>query len=160
MGITHMVHQTGNNIVVGGEIDGRTLSTWLSKGKPVEGEVYLVSTSNSEETLIASTEASVQAQLWSATAVDPGTVGGLTGSSAQALQSQLGTFTSLWLNSESASIADAHGLVTQHCPSAASTAYIAIGPEKQLFSSQPASAIQRFNTSSMLQLLTPHWRLT
>ena len=116
MGITHMVHQTGNNIVVGGEIDGRTLSAWLSKGKPMEGEVYLVSTSNSEETLIASTETSVQAQLWSATAVDPGTVGGLTGSSAQTLQSTLGTFTSLWLNSESASIADAHGLVTQRCP--------------------------------------------
>ena len=100
MGIVHMVHQTSDNVVVGGEMDGRTLSEWLSKGKPVEGEIYVVSTSNSEETLVSSTEASAQAQLQSLFAVDPGSVGGLTGSSAQTLQSQLGTFTSLWSKSE------------------------------------------------------------
>ena len=153
MGITHMVHQTGNNIVVGGEVDGRTLSALLSKGKTSEGEVYVVSTSNAGETLLASTEATAQAQLLSSSAVDPGTVGGLTGSSAQTLQSQLGTFTSLWSNSESVSTAEMHGLVSQRCPSSTSAAYIAISSEKQLFSSQPSSAIQRYNTSSTLQMI-------
>ena len=127
MGIVHMVHQTSDNIVVGGEMDGRTLSTLLVEGKPAQGEIYVVSTSNSQETLISSTEASAQAQLLSSSAVDPGSVGGLTGSSAQTLQSQLGTFASLWSNSESVSMADSHGLVSQRCPSSASNAYVAIG---------------------------------
>ena len=152
MGIVHMVHQTSDNIVVGGEMDGRTLSTLLVEGKPAEGEIYVVSTSNSQETLISSTEASAQAQLLSSSAVDPGSVGGLTGSSAQTLQSQLGTFASLWSHSESVSMADSHGLVSQRCPSSASNAYVAIGSQQQLFSSQSPAAVQRFNTTSTLQL--------
>ena len=127
MGIRHMVHETTNAIVVGGEMDGRTLSDWLTKGKPVEGEIYVVATSSSQETLVASTEASAQAQLRSASNVDPGSVGGLTGSSAQMLQSQLGAFASLWLHSETVTMADSHGLVSQRCPSSAATAYVAIG---------------------------------
>ena len=163
MGITHMVHQTGNNIVVGGELDGRTLSAWLNRGKPVKGEVYVVSTSNSGETLLASSEASAQAQLLSSSAVDPGTVGGLTASSAQTLQSQLGTFTSLWSNSESVSTAEMHGLVSQRCPSSTSAAYIAIGCRKARqtgftiapdFEKEQSISLQRLPTaSSDLQLL-------
>ena len=163
MGITHMVHQTGNNIVVGGELDGRTLSALMSKGKTSEGEVYVVSTSNSVETLLASSEASAQAHLLSTSAVDPGTVGGLTGSSAQTLQSQLGTFTSLWSNSDSVSTAEMHGLVSQRCPSSTSAAYIAIGCRKarqtgftiapDLEKEQSISLQRLSTTSSDLQLL-------
>ena len=153
MGIIHMVHQTSDNVVVGGEMDGRTLSNVLAEGKPVEGEIYVVSTSNSEETLVSSTEASAQAQLQSLLAVDPGSVGGLTGSSAQTLQSQLGTFTSLWSKSESVSMADSHGLVSQRCPSEASVAYVAVGSEQEFVSTQTPASLQRFNTTSMLQLV-------
>ena len=154
MGIRHMVHETTNAIVVGGEMDGRTLSDWLTKGKPVEGEIYVVATSSSQETLVASTEASAQAQLRSASNVDPGSVGGLTGSSAQMLQSQLGAFASLWLHSETVTMADSHGLVSQRCPSSAATAYVAIASKQGLFSSQQPSALQRLNTTSnQLQLM-------
>ena len=127
IGIERMVHRATANVVVGGEMDGRTLSVELAKGKPEQGEAYLVSTSNSAQTLVASTESSVQAQLYSSSAVDPSSVGGLTGNSAQALESQLGTFASIWSSSESVSSAEAQGLVSQRCPSETSAAYIAIG---------------------------------
>ena len=163
MGLVHMVHQTENNIVVGGEMDGRTLSEWLSKGKPVAGEIYAVSTSNSQETLILSTEASAQAQLLSSSTVDPGSVGGLTGSSAQTLQMKLGTFTSLWSNSETVFMAEANGLVTQRCPSDTSAAYVAIGCKSarqagmsilDINNMEQAIALQRLTlTSSDLQLM-------
>ena len=127
IGIQHMMHQVANNIVVGGELDGRTLSAELNKGKPAQGEVYVISTSNSVETLVATTEASAQTQLLSASAVDPSSVGGLTAGSSIALKAELGAFSSIWLHSESVASAESHGLVSQRCPSDTSAAYIAIG---------------------------------
>ena len=153
MGFIHMVHQPGSGVVVGGEMDGRTLSEELAKGKPAHGEVYVVSTSNAQETLVASTEASAQSQLLSPSAVEAGSVGGLTGTSAQTLQSQLGTFTSVWSHSASVSMAEEHGLVSQRCPSNTSAAYIAIGPEKRAFTSQQTSSLQRLNNTDLQLLL-------
>ena len=159
MGVRYMVHESANNVVFGGELDGRTLSIALSKGKPEQGEIYIVSTSNLEETLVATTETSVQTQLYSSSAVDTGSVGGLTGSSAQTLQTQLGSFATLWSNSETVTLAESNGLVSQRCPSAPSDqvdsvrAFIVIDPQEKAFASQQPSAIQRFNTSSDLQLL-------
>ena len=147
IGILHMVHEPVNGIVFGGELDGRTLSNAMNKGKPVQGEIYVVSTSNSEETLVATTETSVQSQLYSSSAVDAGTVGGLTGSSAQTLRTQFGNFATIWSNSATVALAESSGLVSQRCPSASSdetiglAAYIAVGPEQNEFSSQAPSAV-------------------
>ena len=85
-----MVHATTKNVVFGGELDGRTLSQKLTAGKPLEGEIYVVSVDKSgAETLVAATEASVQSQLASSVVVDPASVGGLTGSSATSVEQSL-----------------------------------------------------------------------
>ena len=127
IGILHMVHESVNGIVFGGELDGRTLSIAMNDGKPVQGEIYVVSTSNSEETLVATTETSVQSQLYSSSAVDAGTVGGLTGSSAQTLRTQFGNFATIWSSSATVALAESSGLVSQRCPSTNTAAYIAVG---------------------------------
>ena len=149
IGIQHMMHQVTNNIVVGGELDGRTLSAELNKGKPAQGEVYVISTSNSVETLVATTEASAQSQLLSASAVDPSSVGGLTAGSSIALKAELGAFSSIWLHSESVASAESHGLVSQRCPSDTSAAYIALPLHKTMFASQPDASLQRFNSTTL-----------
>lgn len=153
MGILHMVHDSVRGMVFGGELDGRTLGSWLAKGKPVEGEIYVVSTSNAVETLIATTETAVQSQLYSTTIVDAGSVGGLTGSSAQALQTELRSFSTLWSHSATVAMAESQGFVEQRCQSSneSTAVYIAVAP--YTFSSQPASAIQRFHSLSHIQLL-------
>ena len=165
MGVTHMIHKVGNGVVVGGEMDGRTLSQWWLNGKPVQGEIYLVSTSNSEETLIASTEANTQLKLQNPSPVDPGSVGGLTGTSAKMVQSQLGSFGSVWSRSASVAVAQSHGLVSQHCPSSTTSAYIAIGCESaretsfgidlsSMWKDEPSISVQQLDTpSNELQLL-------
>ena len=171
IGILHMVHEPVNGIVFGGELDGRTLREWLNKGKPVQGEIYVVSTSNSEETLVATTETSVQSQLYSSSAVDAGTVGGLTGSSAQTLRTHFGNFATIWSSSATVALAESSGLVSQRCPSDQSAAYIAVGCDHARDSGFRADAagrvistmqntprqavsLQRFNTTvTGLQLL-------
>jgi len=155
IGIERMVHQATANVVLGGEMDGRTVGAELTKGKPEQGEAYLVSTSNSAQTLVASTESSVQAQLYSSSAVNPSSVGGLTGNSAQALESQLGTFGSIWSNSESVSSAEAQGLVSQRCPSETSAAYIALPGQESALVAQQQSSLQRLNTSSLQLVMVP-----
>ena len=153
IGLTYMVHESTSNAVFGGELDGRTLRSHLNKGKPVEGEIYVVATGSSGETLLTSTEASVQAQLNSTTAVDPASVGGLTGSSASTLQTTLNTFTNLWLRSTTVSMADTYGQVSSRCPSSTTAAYIALDNGKDLFSDQPSTSLQRYQTTDQSQLL-------
>ena len=153
IGLTYMVHESTSNAVFGGELDGRTLRSHLNKGKPVEGEIYVVATGSSGETLLTSTEASVQAQLNSTIAVDPASVGGLTGSSASTLQTTLNTFTNLWLRSTTVSMADTYGQVSSRCPSSTTAAYIALDNGKDLFSDQPSTSLQRYQTSDQSQLL-------
>ena len=153
IGLTYMVHESTSNAVFGGELDGRTLRLHLNKGKPVEGEIYVVATGSSGETLLTSTEASVQAQLNSTTAVDPASVGGLTGSSASILQTTLNTFTNLWLRSTTVSMADTYGQVSSRCPSSTTAAYIALDNGKDLFSDQPSTSLQRYQTTDQSQLL-------
>ena len=127
MGIIHMVHEAENDVVFGGELDGRTLRAWLLPGKPTLGEIYMVATSNLSETLVTSTETSIESKMFTSSTVDPSTVGGLTGSSANTLQSQLGSFTTLWSQSATVSMAESHGLVSHRCPALNTAAYIAIG---------------------------------
>jgi hypothetical protein len=159
MGILHMVHDSARGMVFGGELDGRTLGSWLAKGKPVEGEIYVVSTSNAVETLITTTETAVQSQLYSTTIVDAGSVGGLTGSSAQALQTELGSFSTLWSHSATVAMAESQGFVEQRCPSNTSKAFIAIGCDearetgfaldlRSIRDPQPAISLQRLETTA------------
>ena len=171
MGILHMVHDSARGMVFGGELDGRTLGSWLAKGKPVEGEIYVVSTSNAVETLIATTETAVQSQLYSTALVDAGSVGGLTGSSAQALQTELGSFSTLWSHSATVAMAESQGFVEQRCPSNTSTAFIAIGCDKaretgfaldlrSIRDPQPAISLQRLETTAAdLKLLLVSFRI-
>ena len=162
IGISHMVHETGSNVVFGGELDGRTLSNYLSQGKPVQGEIYIVSTSNSVETLVATTENSTRSQLYSSSAVDAGSVGGLTGSSALTLRDELGTFSTLWSGSATVAQAEINGFVSHRCPSNSSAAFIAVGcgyasADRFLqinIASQKALSLQRLDTTAAdLELL-------
>ena len=160
IGITYMVHEATSNAVFGGEMDGRTLSSRLNPGKATEGEIYVVSTTNSVETLLATTETSVQAQLQSNVTVDAESVGGLTGSSALELQSSLSSFSQLWSRSASVSMADSYGQVAQRCPSSSTAAYVAIadGGEwlssgSEWLSSRESVSLQRANTTGQLELL-------
>jgi hypothetical protein len=153
IGITYMVHDTTSNAVFGGEMDGRTLSALLNPGKAVEGEIYVVSTTDSVETLLATTETSAQASLASNVTVDATTVGGLTGSSASELQSTLSSFSQLWSRSASVSMAESYGQVAEHCPSSTTAAYIAVAAEDEYMSSRESISLQRFNSTGQLQLL-------
>ena len=154
IGITHMVHATTQNAVFGGELDGRTLSQKLAPGKPVQGEIYLVSVDDSgAETLVAATEASVQSQLASSVAVDPASVGGLTGSSAASVRQSLSSWSSVWSRSETVSMAESYGYVSQHCPSDSTGSYVAISAGDEYFSSKSATSLQRFDTTSSLRLM-------
>ena len=125
IGITHMVHEETSNTIFGGEMDGITIAQHLAQGKPVQGESYIVSTTNSVETLLASTEDSAQAQLQSVTDVDAGSVGGLTGASASTLRSKFGSFADVWSRSATLEIAESSGQLAKHC-AGSQTAYIAI----------------------------------
>ena len=140
IGITHMVHETSHNVVFGGEMDGRTLSNNLNHGKPVQGEIYVVSATTSLETLVAATESTIQSQLESTSAVGPSTVGNLVGSSASSLKSSFGSFFQMWARSASVPMADSHGQVATRCPSSTSPAYIALGASKSLYSSSKSAA--------------------
>ena len=154
IGIQYMLHETTHNAVFGGEMDGRTLSTYLSAGKPVHGEIYVVSASGSTATLVAATEASVQPQLQSTVAVDPSVVGGLTGSSASALVSRWSSFSNLWARSATVSVAASYGQVADRCPSSSTAAYIAIQADLGVLSDEsPSISLQRYNTTDQLQLL-------
>ena len=165
MGLTHMLRETSSSAVFGGELDGRTLSALLNKGKPVKGEVYVISTAQSTETLLTTTEASVLRALNSSSAVDVTAVGGLTGSSASSLKSVLSSFSDGWLQSESASAAESNGLVARRCPSNTTAAYIALGTWNTIFPlkatlegtatvpNKPHVSLQRFGSNSSLQLL-------
>ena len=125
IGITHMVHEETSNTIFGGEMDGITIAQHLAQGKPVQGESYIVSTTNSVETLLASTEDSAQAQLQSVTDVDAGSVGGLTGASASTLRSKFGSFADVWSRSATLEIAESSGQLAKRC-AGSQTAYIAI----------------------------------
>ena len=153
IGITHMVHETSHDVVFGGEMDGRTLSNILNHGKPVQGEIYVVSATESFETLVAATESTVQSQLKSASAVDPSTVGNLAGSSASSLKSSFGSFYQMWSRSATVSMADSYGQVAMRCPSSTSPAYIALGASNSLYSSSQPSSLQPFQTQTNLQLI-------
>ena len=153
IGITHMVHETSHNVVFGGEMDGRTLSNNLNHGKPVQGEIYVVSATASLETLVAATESTIQSQLESTSAVDPSTVGNLVGSSASSLKSSFGSFFQMWSRSASVPMADSHGQVATRCPSSTSPAYIALGASKSLYSSSQSASLQPFQTQTNLQLM-------
>ena len=147
IGITHMVHEKTLGAVFGGEMDGRTMSNELAKGKPVRGEIYLVSTANSVDTLVSTTEANAQPALQSAVPVDPASAGGLTSSSAESLISSFGSFRTQWDHSSSVAVADSYGQVAHRCPSDATGAYIAI--EDELLSSRkPSSSLQRLDTAN------------
>jgi hypothetical protein len=152
-----MVHATTQNAIFGGELDGRTLSQKLVAGKPVEGEIYVVSVDNAGvETLLAATEASVHSHLIRIR-VDPDSVGGLTGSSASSVEQSLGSWSSLWSRSESVLMAESYGYVSHRCPSNTTGSYVAIsGGNGYLsgdFSQKSATSLQRFNTFSGLQLV-------
>ena len=150
VGITHMLHEATLDAVFGAELDGRTLSIHLAKGKPVRGEIYVVSTTDSVDTLVASTEA--YDTLESSSNVDPASAGGLTGSSAASLQSSFGSFSTQWERSVSVSVAESYGQVAHRCPSDTSRAYIAIDDE--FLSSKPSSSLQRLEAgNTTLQLL-------
>ena len=153
IGITHMIHETSHNVVFGGEMDGRTLSNSLNHGKPVQGEIYVVSATESSATLVAATESTVQSQLESTFAVDPTIVGNLAGSSASSLESSFGSFFQMWSRSASVSMADSYGQVATRCPSSTSPAYIALGASNSLYSSVQTSSLQRFQTDTNLQLM-------
>ena len=153
IGITHMVHETSHNVVFGGEMDGRTLSNNLNHGKPVQGEIYVVSATASLETLVAATESTIQSQLESTSAVDPAAVGNLVGSSASSLKSSFGSFFQMWSRSASVPMADSHGQVATRCPSSTSPAYIAIAAGESWFSGKTSSSLQHFQTDTDLQLM-------
>ena len=137
-----------NSIVFGTELDGSTLSSYLSQAKPTLGETYIVSTGSSTTSLLASTETAVALQLQAATStVDPTSVGGLTGSSASSLQSDLNTFKNLWTRSETVAMAQQYGQVASTCPSSTTVAYMAIDPNYGVSASTPSSSIQRFVTT-------------
>ena len=146
IGITHMVHETSHNVVFGGEMDGRTLSNNLNHGKPVQGEIYVVSVTEASETLVAATESTVQSQLKSTSDVDPSTVENLAGSSASSLKSSFGSFYQMWSRSATVSMADSYGQVAMRCPSSTSPAYIAI-------TTGGMSSLQHFQTETELQLI-------
>ena len=141
MGITHMTHDPTLGVVFGAELDGRTLSNQLTKGKPTRGEMYLVYTGGSVDTLLATTEQQLQATLESAEPVDPASVGGLTGASAANLESSFGSFSTMYARSESVSMAESYGQVAQRCPSRTTNAYVAV--EDEFLSSHPSSSLQR-----------------
>ena len=166
IGITYMAHVITQNAVFGGELDGRTLGQKLAPGKPVQGEIYVVSVDSlGIKTLVASTEASVQPQLASSVAVNPDSVGGLTGSTATSIEQSLGSWSSLWAWSETVSMAESYGYVSQHCPSDSTGAYVAISAGSEYlssdFSSKSATSLQRLDTTTGLRLLlvclTPFW---
>ena len=153
IGITHMIHETSHNVVFGGEMDGRTLSNNLNHGKPVQGEIYVVSATESSETLVAATESTVQSQLQSTSAVDPSTVGNLAGASASSLELSFGSFFQMWSRSATVSMADSYGQVATRCPSSTSQAYIAVTAGNSWFSGRTSSSLQHFQTDTDLQLM-------
>lgn len=155
VGVTYMMRESTQNAVFGAELDGRTLRKRLNDGKPVKGEVYIVSSTDSTETLVTTTESSAQSQLQSSVMVNPSSVGGLTGSSASALQAAYSTFGLIWERSESVSLAERYGQVAFNCPSPMN-AYVstAATPEFQLLSDNPSVSLQRYNTTTTLQLLS------
>ena len=140
IGITHMRHEATQNAVFGGEMDGRTLSTNLQAGKPVEGEIYIVSTTGSVETLLTTTEVDASQHLRSTSVVDAASVGGLTGDSASILQSDRDSFTNLWTHSSTVEDAESRGYVSQRCPSATTNAYMSIEHVDHIFSRKPSIA--------------------
>jgi hypothetical protein len=148
-----MVHEQTLDVVFGGEMDGRTLSTSLTHGKPVQGEIYIVSATESQQTLVAATESAAQSQLQSATAVNPSTAGSLTAASASSLEASFGSFFQMWSRSATVSMADSYGQVAEFCPSSNTSAYVALGAGTALYSSSQPSAVQRFQTTSKLKLL-------
>ena len=147
MGIQYVERSNINQPAFGAQMAAALkMSTQLSKGKPVEGEVYVVSTTGSTTTLLSSTEANVALQLQAASSdVDPASAGGLTGLSASSLQSSLSTFDNLWSRSESIATATEHGQLAMRCPSSTTTAYIAIAPDPS--SSTPSTSLHRFDSS-------------
>ena len=153
IGITHMLHERTLDVVFGGEMDGRTLSTNLNHGKPVQGEIYVVSAAESSNTLVAATESTVESQLHSSLRVDPTSVGHLTGSSASSLELSFGSFSQMWSRSLNVPLADSYGQVAVRCPSSKSGAYVAIGAGDSVYSSIQSSSLQRFQTDTSLQLL-------
>lgn len=152
IGITYMMHESTNNAVFGGEMDGRTLSNQLNKGKPIEGEMYIVS-AGAAETLVATTETSVQPQLQRTSSLDPTSVGGLTGSSSATLQSSRDSFTNLWSGSATVAEADTAGYVATRCPSETTNAYVSIQNTAGVFESNPSVSVKHFTSTSGLQLL-------
>ena len=139
----------------GAELNGLEISSYLSQAKPTLGETYIVSTGSSTTSLLASTETAVALQLQAATStVDPTSVGGLTGSSASRLQSDLNTFKNLWTRSETVAMAQQYGQVASTCPSSTTLAYVAISDDDLIDTSTPTSSLQRFSTTiAALELL-------
>ena len=147
-GITHMVHDNTLDVVFGGEMDGRTLSQHLMAGKPVQGEIYVVSVTGSTASLIAATEANVQLGL------EPHSAGGLVGDSASNLESSVASWSDLWAWSATAASAESRGYVAQSCPSETTAAYVAVAAGSKFLSSEkPATSIQRFVSSTNMQFV-------
>ena len=153
IGITHMTHENSRNVVFGGEMDGRTLSNNLNSGKPVQGEIYVVSATESSETLVATTESITESQLQSTSAVDPSMVRKLTGSSASSLKSSFGSFFQMWTRSATVPMADSYGQVATRCPSSTSSAYVALGASDALYSRTQSSSLQQFHTETSIRLM-------